>query len=102
MTTITTTTLPNGDIQEVRTNPGCAPIVYINGIIQPIATVDYQKSKWQKWFAWHRVKIKDDRVWLKQIYRRVVPASTYANLMSGSSAPVYEYGTIFDVIRDGN
>ena len=100
MTTTTITMLPNGDIQEVKTNPGCTPLVYINGIIQPLASVDYaafnKREPWKPWFAWRPVRIHTgERVWLKPIYRRTVP-KTYANM---NDWPFYEYGTIFDVIR---
>ena len=25
---------------------------------------------WRKWFAWHPVKVKGERVWLRYVYRR--------------------------------
>lgn len=105
MTTITSGTAPNGDHIEIRTNPGCAPLIFRNGVLQDEHDLMAAKGKlkkpalWEPWFAWHPVKIGDQRVWLKRIYRRVVPYGTYANIMSGSSSIEYEYGTIFDVIR---
>ena len=50
---------------------------------------------WKPWFAWRPVKFKGKRVWLKKIYRRTV--NTYVDMDDWSR---YEYGDIFDVIKD--
>ncbi len=50
---------------------------------------------WEKWFAWHPVRVHGKPVWLKTIYRRHV--TTYVDFDDWSR---YEYGTLFDVLRD--
>jgi hypothetical protein len=62
--------------------------------------IEYQKrqfnwSPWCKWFAWHPVKVKGKRVWLRTVYRRGVEMHTPGGLWT-----LYEYGTIFDVLTD--
>lgn len=52
---------------------------------------------WKPWFAWRPVTVKDKRVWLKKIYRRKI--NTYVDMEDWSR---YEYGTIFDVLKDAN
>lgn len=48
---------------------------------------------WKSWYAWKPVKdIHGKRHWMKKIYRRV----------NDRDWRKYEYGTIFDVIKDGN
>lgn len=49
---------------------------------------------WAKWFAWHPVKIKGNRVWLRTIYRRRV-----ANYSDMERWMYYEYGTLFDILH---
>jgi hypothetical protein len=52
------------------------------------------KGAWQKWFAWHPVKIQGRHAWMTTVYRRTI--DTYVD------TPVwqrYEYGTIFDLIK---
>lgn len=48
---------------------------------------------WHKWFAWYPVKIHNERVWLKTVYRRKV--TRYVDMDSWS---IYEYGTVFDLL----
>jgi len=50
---------------------------------------------WKPWFAWRPVKVKDKRIWMKKIYRRCI--NTYVDMDDWTR---YEYGTIFDVIKD--
>jgi hypothetical protein len=52
-------------------------------------------SPWQSWFAWRPVKIHGQRKWLKTVYRRCI--NTYVDMDDWKR---YEYGTIFDVIKD--
>jgi len=47
MTYIRSTVLPNGDVKEIRTNPGAAPQVYINGVRQP--TIVMQSGEVHRW-----------------------------------------------------
>ena len=54
-----------------------------------------EKASWQKWFAWKPVKIQGKRVWFKFIYRRSV--RMYADTDEWG---YYEYGTLFDIIKD--
>ena len=53
------------------------------------------KGDWQKWFAWHPVKIHGRRIWLKTVYRRCI--NTYVDFDDWSH---YEYGTLFDLLKD--
>ncbi len=50
---------------------------------------------WKEWYAWRPVKVKDKRVWLKKVYRRVI--NTYVDQEDWTR---YEYGTIFDVLKE--
>ena len=54
-----------------------------------------EKGAWQKWFAWHPVKIHGRRIWLKTVYRRCV--NTYVDFDDWSR---YEYGTVFDLLKE--
>ena len=56
---------------------------------------EQEPKQWKEWFAWHPVKVKDKRVWLKNVYRR--KTNTYVNHDDWAQ---YEYGTIFDAIKD--
>lgn len=50
---------------------------------------------WEQWFAWHPVKdVSGQWHWLKKIYRR------YNWVKSDTFNKGYDYGTLFDVIRD--
>lgn len=87
MTTVTITTLPNGDIKETRTNPGCAPTVYINGVRQepPLTT------KWEPWYAWRPVRVNGKWYWLTTVYRKFL-------LSPGGG--FHAYGDSFDILKD--
>ncbi len=50
---------------------------------------------WKPWFAWRPIKFKGKRVWMKKIYRRTI--NTYVDMEDWTR---YEYGDIFDVIKD--
>ena len=50
---------------------------------------------WEKWFAWHPIKIHGKRVWLKTVYRRSI--ISYVDMDDWQR---YEYGTLFDVITE--
>ena len=50
---------------------------------------------WKPWFAWRPVKIHGKRIWFKTVYRRCI--NTYVDQEDWAR---YEYGTIFDVIKD--
>ena len=52
------------------------------------------KFPWEKWFAWHPVKVHGKHIWLKTVYRRSI--ISYVDMDSWKR---YEYGTIFDVIK---
>jgi hypothetical protein len=53
------------------------------------------KLSWEKWFAWYPVKVHNNRVWLKTVYRRSI--ISYVDMDDWKR---YEYGTIFDVIAE--
>ena len=50
---------------------------------------------WEQWFAWYPVKVHGKRVWLKTIYRRSI--YSYVDMDDWTR---YEYGTIFDIIKE--
>ena len=50
---------------------------------------------WHRWFAWRPVIVHGKRVWLKFVYRRQV-----VNYVDMENWMYYEYGTLFDVIKD--
>lgn len=85
--------LSNGDIKEVKTNPGCAPMVFINGVLQEPGGNPF---KWVKWFAWRPVKVNDKWTWLKMVYRR----ERIKGYVNHDDWTQYEYGTIFNVLKD--
>ena len=83
MTTSTKRKLPNGDEVEIRTNAGAAPIVYINGVLQPKGLykvifgrdglpniIEKKLRRWVPWFAWRPVTtIGGRKGWGQRIYR---------------------------------
>lgn len=50
---------------------------------------------WKSWFAWRPVTIKSKRVWMKKVYRRKI--NTYVDHDNWAR---YEYGDIFDIIKE--
>lgn len=56
-----------------------------------------QGHKWQRWFAWKPVRdIHGNWHWLKEIFR--MRGNTYVDHENWTW---YHYGTIFDVIKNG-
>lgn len=55
-----------------------------------------RKDLWHEWFAWRPVKVHGKRVWLKRVFRRR-PAHWSVEFDDWKR---YEYGTIFDVLKD--
>ena len=53
---------------------------------------------WKKWFAWYPVKINGKRVWMKTVYRKYI----WEKSSSFPFSEEYDYGTIFDVLKDTN
>lgn len=53
------------------------------------------KVPWEQWFAWHPVKVHGKRKWMTTVWRRVRRYREDVNIYAG-----YEYGNMFDVIRD--
>jgi hypothetical protein len=53
------------------------------------------KYKWEPWFAWHPVKVHSKRKWMTRVWRRQIEVYGDAKL----APPLYEYGTMFDVIK---
>lgn len=51
---------------------------------------------WEKWFAWRPVKLHGKWVCFKKIYRKPIP-HTYVDY---DDAQRYQYGTLFDVLKD--
>lgn len=94
MTKHTQIILPNGDIKEIRSTPGAAPLVWINGILQP--PLSKKMVPWTPWFAWYPVKdLQGNWHWLKRIYRKV--GNTYVDQDDWTW---YYYATIFHVLAD--
>ena len=54
-----------------------------------------EKGAWQKWWAWRPVKIDDQRIWLKSIYRRKI-----TKFVDNEQWSYYQYGTIFNILAD--
>lgn len=54
-------------------------------------------TPWKKKFAWWPVKVHDKRTWLKTYYARIV---TQEFNVLGNSYSFWEYGTLFDVMKD--
>ena len=52
-------------------------------------------SPWRPWFAWRPVKIRGKRTWFKSVCRRCI--NTYVD---NDNWKRYEYGDLFDVIRN--
>ncbi len=50
---------------------------------------------WEQWFAWYPVKVHNERVWLKTVYRRCI--NTYVDMDNWKR---YEYGDVFDLLKD--
>ena len=112
MTTSTKRRLPNGDEIEIRTNAGAAPIVFLNGVLQPRGlykvvwvagvpnAIKNEPRKWTTWFAWRPVKTIGGRwIWLKRIYRTV--GNTYVDQDDWTWYYTwYYYGDDFDVLKD--
>ena len=53
------------------------------------------KLSWEKWFAWYPVKVHNNRVWLKTVYRRSI--ISYVDMDDWKR---YKYGTRLDVIAE--
>lgn len=109
MTTSTVRTLPNGDEIEIRTNAGAAPIVFVNGVLQPRGlykvvfgrdglpnAIENKPRIWAPWFAWRPVTtISGQRVWWKKIYRSI--GNDYVD---HDDWTWYHYADIFEVLQD--
>jgi hypothetical protein len=52
-------------------------------------------APWQSWWAWRPVQVHGRWTWLTTVYR--YRTNNYVNR---DDWPQYQYGTIFDVVRD--
>ena len=109
MTTSTKRKLPNGDEVEIRTNAGAAPIVYINGVLQPKGLykvifgrdglpniIEKKLRRWVPWFAWRPVTtIGGRKVWWQRIYR-----SKGNDYVDHDDWTWYYYADEFDLLKD--
>jgi len=65
-----------------------------------IETIEIQMGPkddpWRKWFAWRPVTVKGKRCWMQFVYRKPIPKDyvTYDDWTR------YEYGDLFDVLKD--
>ena len=55
-----------------------------------------KREPWNKWYAWYPVKVNGKYKWFKEVYRREI--TVYSD--QKNEPPKYEYGTIFDAIKD--
>lgn len=55
-------------------------------------------ASWEKWFAWHPVKVNGKRVWMKTVYRKY----SWVKSTEQPFGTGYDYGTIFDVLKNAN
>jgi hypothetical protein len=56
----------------------------------------FPKYDWEEWFAWYPVKdMHGKRKWFTRVWRRVTMYREDTYLYAG-----YEYGNLFDVIKD--
>ena len=88
--------LPNGDVKETIEYAN-ELLVYFNGVLQEKAKewVEFTPA-WEKWFAWHPIKIDNKYRWMTTVYRRELKVFGDQRL----APPIYEYGTLFDVLKE--
>lgn len=102
MTTTTVYNRPDGSVVELKTNPGCAPLVFLNGVIQQPGTYSLSGTnvifdeaplltEWQPWYAWRPVRINGKWYWLTRVYRKFL-------LSPGGG--FYKYGDAFDKLKE--
>lgn len=103
MTTTTVYNRPDGSTVELKTNPGCAPMVFLNGVLQQTGSyslsgtnVIFNDSKpllsdWDPWYAWRPVRINGKWYWFTKVYRR---------FLSSPGGGFYKYGDTFDILKD--
>jgi len=53
------------------------------------------KYSWEPWFAWYPVQVHGKRKWMTKVWRRVHMRREDMTLYAD-----YEYGNVFDVIKD--
>lgn len=68
----------------------------MDNIIKAKVVSNPEREPWVKWFAWRPVKVNGKHVWFRSVYRRPIP-KTYATYDDWTR---YEYGSLFDVIKD--
>ena len=54
------------------------------------------QKPWEQWFAWRPVRVNGKLKWMQRVFRREIPKD-YSNYDDWTR---YEYGTVFDAIRD--
>ena len=88
--------LPNGNVKETIEYGG-ELLVYFNGVLQEKAKEWAEwNPTWEKWVAWYPVKIDNKYKWMSTVYRREIKRYGDQRMMS----PEYEYGTLFDVLKE--
>lgn len=101
MTTHTIYQQPEGEV-ILMTNPGAAPIVYLNGVIQTpgsyyisghtiIFDVPQKPWQWKKHYTWLPKRINGKWYWFKHVYR-------YWCL--GPGGGFWRYGDEFDILKE--
>lgn len=62
-----------------------------------VMTSPESKGEWETWFAWYPVKdLHGKKHWFKKVYRRY----SWAKSTEQPFGKGYDYGTIFDVLKD--
>lgn len=70
--------------------------VIVDEINESYTPREQKKVSWEKWFAWKPIRdIHGKRHWMTKVYRR-----KFSGPAPWHSEPRYEYGTIFDVLKD--
>ena len=90
MTYVRTKTLPNGDIEEIRTNPGAPLRIFINGVQTSGPGMPLEPPPWREHYALIPRRINGRWYWLTTVYRKFL-------LSPGGG--FYRYGDIFDVLK---
>lgn len=88
----TTTSRPIISVQgEIRFNVDTNEFQAFDGTNWRTMGESTVKIKWEKWRAWHPVRVNGKWTWGKTVYRHHV---------SSPGGEFWKYGTIFDVLKE--
>lgn len=94
MTTYNVKTMPNGDVVETRTNPGVAPMVFINGVLQADNIRSAMRNEWESTRTWIPRRINQRWYWPGQV--------VYRHFTLSPGGGFWVYGDEFDVLKGGS